>query len=45
MNAYYHGMKIIDVLEYREGNKHSWAIVKLDNGNTVPVRTDFIVIE
>ena len=44
MTAYYHGMKIQEILEYRQGNKYHWAIV-IVNGVKQPIRTDYIVIE
>lgn len=44
MTAYYHGLKIEEILEYRNGYKYHWAIVRI-NGVRQPIRTDQIVIE
>ena len=44
MNAYCHGKKIIEILEYRT-YKHAWAIALMENGKTIPVRTDHIEIK
>lgn len=46
MDAYFKGQKIENVIEYRQGNTHNWAIVKIEGKkNIIPVPLEKIVIK